>query len=272
MEQGGQRGGRGGRLSKVWVRAPPGSIWESSLAWKHESGISGLTNRRSRHESFASPAQLHRRAGCGPDESPAQPQALPGPLYVIRGHERRPRATPAAAGNGRLQPCPPCRGAGPAVSCPFAPSPAGLLRTSYTSSQAALRGGSTEKHPLTAQKAVPYRLTHAGAEAARWSPNDGISPRSGLPLPEGITLPTMKVCFPEPPDLQHWGTCAAWYKANPNLKWGIYQYKHLIGEPFRFIVQGLSLCLCLLNTKECLDRTHTSVSPPGCTEHSSGSC
>lgn len=125
MEQGGQRGGRGGRVSKVWVRALPGSIWESSLAWKHQSGISGLANRRSSHESFASPAQLRRRAGCGLDESPAQLQALPGPLYVIRRHVRRPRATPAAAGNGPLQPCPLRRGAGPAISCPFAPSPAG---------------------------------------------------------------------------------------------------------------------------------------------------
>lgn len=217
---GGSEAREGGRVSKVWVRALPGSIWESSLAWKHKSGISGLTNRRSSHESFASPAQLHRRAGCGLDESPAQLQALPGPLYVIRRHKRRPRATPAAAGNGRLQPCPLCRGAGPAISCPFAPSPAGLLRTSYTSSQAALRGGSTEKHPLTAQKAVPYRFTHAGAEAARWSPTDGISPRSGFPLPEGITLSTMKVSFPEPPEFTALGNLCSSIESEPKPQMG----------------------------------------------------
>lgn len=73
-------------------------------------------------------------------------------------------------------------------------------------------------------------------------------------------------------NLQHWGTSAAWYKMRPTPQWWLHWYKHLITDLFRFQVQGLSLGLYLLNTKECLEQKHICVAPKGCTEHSSGSC
>lgn len=70
----------------------------------------------------------------------------------------------------------------------------------------------------------------------------------------GLFFLLWKYLFSRIMNLQHWRTCAAWYKVSPNLQERLHWYKHLIRGLFRFKVQGLSRDLCLLNTKECLEQ------------------
>jgi len=93
MEEG-VKGEGGGRVSKIWILALPGSISESSLTWKQEYSIFGVTNRKSSHDSFTSLAQHHSQAGCRLDESPAHYQGHSS----LHADTHRQRATPTATG------------------------------------------------------------------------------------------------------------------------------------------------------------------------------
>lgn len=59
---------RGGRVSKIWILALPGSTWRNSVPRKHECSIFGMTSRRSSHDSFTWSALLHSQASWGPGQ------------------------------------------------------------------------------------------------------------------------------------------------------------------------------------------------------------
>lgn len=162
---------RGGRISRIWILALPGSIWKNSVPWKHECSIFGMTNRRSSHDNFTLPAQFHRLAVGWMrawTTSSMKSHSLIHDLFamVLILHLLLPLLPPQ-----------------------WLP-PEGLLQGhSQRSSQAAFWGEDTGKHLFIVQKPAPPRFIYNGAGTLITKSHSVFS------LSDRITLPTMKVSF-----------------------------------------------------------------------------
>lgn len=205
----GAKAERGGRVSKTWIRALPGSTWENCVPWKHECSIFGMTSRRHSHDSFTRPAQLQSGWLRPSTTSGTDRAALHYTWGTTKGHPKS------------------CWGTASPTHDPFAMvfmlhlllpllppqglSPVGLLQCrSQMSSQAAFWGEDTGKLLFMLQKPVPYRFITMGQ--APWSPNLTV-----FSLPDRTTFPVMEVCFLKD-EFTTLRTSAAWYKMSPNLQ------------------------------------------------------
>lgn len=87
----------GGRVSKIWILALPGSIWKNSVPWKRECSIFGWLAEGA---AVTVSHRLHSssQAGWGHEQPPALPE-LP---YIRLRHVPQQRATPKLLGNSTL--------------------------------------------------------------------------------------------------------------------------------------------------------------------------
>lgn len=175
---------RGGRVSKIWILALPGSTWRNSVPWKHECSTFGMTSRRSSPDSFRWPAELHSQAGWGPE----QLQALHYTQTVcmtVKGHHNSCWGTALLLRTS-------LPGAHSASPSPLAPSPVTFTHGTPSAPQpnvlsgCILRGGHWEA-PIYGAKASAIQVhipqgRHFDHQISLF-----------FSLPDRITLPTMEV-------------------------------------------------------------------------------